>query len=216
MWRPSDLPAFFERLRERRICRRQCHHPAQGGGVCPLRQRRSAGPHHRRGQHAGGARRQGAWHQYRLSRLSRQSRCRVRRAGRDGPTTPWSSAPAARRGPCWWRCSGATAARCMCSTARWTMPRRWSPRSTDRSRRMASRPSPSWRRGPASWSTPRSIGMHGTRFDWLDLALLPKTTLVTDIVYVPLMTPLLADAAAHGLRDGRWAGHAAASGRSGL
>ena len=44
-----------------------------------------------------------------------------------------------------------------------------------------------------------SIGMHGTRFEHLDLALLPKTALVTDIVYVPLVTPLLADAAALGL-----------------
>ncbi|MGV8833841.1 MAG: shikimate dehydrogenase [Devosia sp.] len=44
-----------------------------------------------------------------------------------------------------------------------------------------------------------AIGMHGTRFDWLDLALLAKTTLVTDIVYTPLVTPLLAEAAAHGL-----------------
>lgn len=45
-----------------------------------------------------------------------------------------------------------------------------------------------------------SIGMHGTRFDWLDFALLPERTLVTDIVYVPLMTPLLAEAAAHGFK----------------
>jgi len=44
-----------------------------------------------------------------------------------------------------------------------------------------------------------SIGMHGTRFDWLDLELLPKSTLVTDIVYVPLLTPLLAEARTHGL-----------------
>lgn len=45
-----------------------------------------------------------------------------------------------------------------------------------------------------------SIGMHGSRFDWLDFSLLPRTTLVTDIVYVPLLTPLLADAQAAGLR----------------
>lgn len=45
-----------------------------------------------------------------------------------------------------------------------------------------------------------SIGMHGTRFDWLDFALLPQQTLVTDIVYVPLVTPLLAEASAHGFR----------------
>ena len=45
-----------------------------------------------------------------------------------------------------------------------------------------------------------SIGMHGTRFDWLDMSFLPKTALVTDIVYTPLETPLLAEARAHGLR----------------
>ena len=45
-----------------------------------------------------------------------------------------------------------------------------------------------------------SIGMHGTRFDWLDLALLPETALVTDIVYAPLITPLLAEAKARGLQ----------------
>jgi len=45
-----------------------------------------------------------------------------------------------------------------------------------------------------------SIGMHGSRFDWLKLDLLLKTTLVTDIVYVPLITPLLAEAEARGLR----------------
>ena len=45
-----------------------------------------------------------------------------------------------------------------------------------------------------------SIGMHGTKFDWLDMSLLPKTTLVTDIVYTPLEPPLLAEARAHGLR----------------
>lgn len=45
-----------------------------------------------------------------------------------------------------------------------------------------------------------SIGMHGTRFEGIDLARLQKTALVTDIVYVPLITPLLADAAALGLQ----------------
>lgn len=45
-----------------------------------------------------------------------------------------------------------------------------------------------------------SIGMHDTRFEDLNLRLLPKTALVTDIVYVPLVTPLLADARALGFR----------------
>ncbi|HEV7277860.1 MAG TPA: shikimate dehydrogenase [Devosiaceae bacterium] len=45
-----------------------------------------------------------------------------------------------------------------------------------------------------------SVGMHGTRFPDLPLELLPKSALVTDIVYVPLETPLLADARSIGLR----------------
>ena len=45
-----------------------------------------------------------------------------------------------------------------------------------------------------------SVGMHGTRFDDLPLAALPTGALVTDIVYTPLETPLLADARARGLR----------------
>lgn len=45
-----------------------------------------------------------------------------------------------------------------------------------------------------------SIGMHGTSFDWLDMGLLPSSTLVTDIVYTPLMTPLLAEAHTKGLK----------------
>lgn len=44
-----------------------------------------------------------------------------------------------------------------------------------------------------------SIGMHGTRFDQFDISLLRPGTLVTDIVYSPLETPLLADARARGL-----------------
>lgn len=45
-----------------------------------------------------------------------------------------------------------------------------------------------------------SVGMDNTRFEGLDLLLLPAHAVVTDIVYVPLVTPLLADAAARGLR----------------
>ena len=45
-----------------------------------------------------------------------------------------------------------------------------------------------------------AVGMHGRAFPELPLALLPRTALVTDIVYVPLVTPLLADARALGLR----------------
>jgi shikimate dehydrogenase len=42
--------------------------------------------------------------------------------------------------------------------------------------------------------------MHGTHFDHLALDHLPKTALVTDIVYTPLETPLLAAAAMLSLR----------------
>ena len=46
-----------------------------------------------------------------------------------------------------------------------------------------------------------TIGMNGSRFDDLPLARLPKTARVADIVYTPLETPLLADAAARGLES---------------
>jgi shikimate dehydrogenase len=45
-----------------------------------------------------------------------------------------------------------------------------------------------------------SVGMYGTGFSGFDLARLPKSTLVTDIVYTPLETPLLAEAQALGLK----------------
>jgi shikimate dehydrogenase len=45
-----------------------------------------------------------------------------------------------------------------------------------------------------------SVGMHGTGFDGLPLQALPKSAIVTDLVYVPLETPLLAEARALGLR----------------
>jgi len=44
-----------------------------------------------------------------------------------------------------------------------------------------------------------AIGMHGSGFEDLPLDLLPATALVTDIVYTPLETPLLAAARARGL-----------------
>lgn len=45
-----------------------------------------------------------------------------------------------------------------------------------------------------------AVGLNATSFENLDLARLPATALVNDIVYTPLVTPLLAGAAALGLR----------------
>lgn len=45
-----------------------------------------------------------------------------------------------------------------------------------------------------------SVGMKGTHFDGLDLSRLPQNAIVTDIVYTPLVTPLLAEARAQKLR----------------
>jgi shikimate dehydrogenase len=45
-----------------------------------------------------------------------------------------------------------------------------------------------------------SVGMHGSRFESIDLSPLPKSAVVTDLVYVPLETPLLAKAKAAGLK----------------
>jgi shikimate dehydrogenase len=45
-----------------------------------------------------------------------------------------------------------------------------------------------------------TIGMHGSAFEGIDLARLSAAAVVTDIVYVPLETPLLAAARERGLR----------------
>jgi shikimate dehydrogenase len=45
-----------------------------------------------------------------------------------------------------------------------------------------------------------AVGMHGTAFEALPLHLLPPNAIVTDIVYAPLETPLLAQAKALGFR----------------
>jgi shikimate dehydrogenase len=45
-----------------------------------------------------------------------------------------------------------------------------------------------------------SVGMKGTSFEGVDLSVVPKAAVVTDIVYVPLVTPLLAEAQRLGLR----------------
>ena len=45
-----------------------------------------------------------------------------------------------------------------------------------------------------------SVGMKGTSFEGVDLSVVPRTAVVTDIVYVPLITPLLAEAQKRGLR----------------
>lgn len=45
-----------------------------------------------------------------------------------------------------------------------------------------------------------SVGMGGTRFTGIGLDLLPASAVVNDIVYTPLRTPLLEDAARRGLR----------------
>lgn len=45
-----------------------------------------------------------------------------------------------------------------------------------------------------------AVGMHGTRFEEIGLSRLANSTVVTDIVYTPLETPLLADAKAQNLR----------------
>ncbi len=45
-----------------------------------------------------------------------------------------------------------------------------------------------------------AVGMGGSKFAGLSLNNLPKTAFVTDIVYTPLETPLLADARSSGLK----------------
>lgn len=84
-------------------------------------------------------------------------------------------------------------------------------RTRDKAERLASEiPGPLEGRALSDWArfapsarfvvNTTTIGMHGTRFDSLDLGILPRDALITDIVYTPLDTPLLADARAAGLK----------------
>jgi shikimate dehydrogenase len=45
-----------------------------------------------------------------------------------------------------------------------------------------------------------SVGLHGSSFEAMDLSLLPQSAIVTDLVYVPLETPLLSKARQRGLK----------------
>jgi shikimate dehydrogenase len=53
-------------------------------------------------------------------------------------------------------------------------------------------------RGAALLANATSLGMGGQAPLDVDLSALPEAALVTDLVYVPLETPLLAQARAHG------------------
>ncbi len=138
--------------------------------------------------------------QHRLHGLSGQSRPERAGLGSWGWSAPSCSAPVARRGPSSWRCaSGAEGDRAAQPHAA-KRPRRWRARSAGRSCRVRSPTTQKYAGEAGLLVNTTSIGMHDTRFDNLDLTLLPRTALVTDIVYVPLVTPLLADARALGLR----------------
>ncbi len=137
------------------------------------------------------------------------------------------SAPWREKMRCCWARAGPRAARCwrwkrwarrpsIFSTAtrrgrrilrrRWrrTSMRGWCPARCRTGTR--SRPTPHWR------STAPARGWAASPPLDLDLSALPGDAAVCDIVYVPLQTKLLKDAAARGLKDRGWAGHADASG----
>ena len=59
-----------------------------------------------------------------------------------------------------------------------------------------------------------SVGMGDTSFDRLDLGCLPSSAVVYDMVYAPLVTPLLAAATARGLRCANGLGMLAAQGEA--
>jgi shikimate dehydrogenase len=70
-------------------------------------------------------------------------------------------------------------------------------------KRLAARSLDAWRRLAPSTRivvNTTTVGMDGTAFNDLPLELLPRDALVTDIVYVPLITPFLAEARRLGLR----------------
>ena len=213
--RREELPAFFERLRERRVRRRQRHHPAQGSRVCALRQRRSAGDRtigavntlvrpRRQGSTAPtptslgflGNLDQNAPRLERRADRGDRPRRRRRRARRAG------GAARARRRP-----------RCTCSTARAENAEAlaaeiagpFESHGFARLRQLGAA-------APASWSTPPRIGMHGTRFEDLTLGTAAEDRACHRHRLCAARHAAAGRRAGARAADRRWARHAAASG----
>ena len=183
-----------------RVRRRQCHDPAQGGSL----RRRRAARRRRRGIGAantlwfedgelvgGNTDAYGFCANLDAHAAGWDARGRLRRC----------SAPAARRARSCLRCSTRGVAEIRSSTARAAraeaLAERFGPRVTAIGWRRACRDA---RARPICWSTPRRSACLASRRSTLDLGALPTDAIVTDIVYVPLETPLLAAAEARGLR----------------
>ena len=142
--------------------------------------------------------------QQRRLRLPRSPASKARRTGAPRPDRSWCWAPAARRAPSSPPWSTPACPSCAWSTAR--RARRSISASPSRRRTAGASPSSA---GTSATQTldgvtllvnTTSLGMKGQPPLELDLARLPRTAVVNDIVYVPLETGLLAAARARGNR----------------
>ena len=94
----GGVRGFHRESRRARLCRRQRHAAAQGGGAGALGAGRPCA-HGRRREHAVARRRAAAFDQHRCGRLHRQSRCQRAGVGCARSTKRSCWAPAARRAP---------------------------------------------------------------------------------------------------------------------
>ena len=209
----ARLPALARGAGLRRL---QRDGAAQGDRVHAGRRARCFGPRGQAAQYLVARGWKAARRQHRHLRLHDAisiTRCRT---GKPMTVRCACSAPAVPRAPSSTGFSRRAATRCAFSTARGSGPSR-SPRLSGRaSRRSTGTTAATGRATHACWSTRPALGMKGGGSLDMDFAGFNEDCVVSDIVYVPLETQLLAQARAHGLRDCRWPRHAAASGGAGL
>ena len=155
--------------------------------------------------------RRAALDQHRRRGLHRQSRCQRARLGRRSKRR-WCWAPAAPRAPSCSGCSNAASSASISPTAPSPGPRCLQGSSGRRCILLPGTGIDDILPRAKLLVNTTSLGMHGQPSLDLDVARLPDGAVVADLVYVPLVTPLLAAAKARGLQDRRRARHAAASG----
>ena len=209
---PERIERFLAEFAAERLCRRQRHGAAQGGGVCGGRRDGRGRAGDRGGQYALARRRPADRRQHRRLRLPRQSRpggAGLGGCGRSGGRARRRRRGAGRR---LGACSSAAWRRSMSSTARCRAPRRLPHASALRCGRPAGRPCRAYCRRRRFSSTRRRSAWPGSRRSSSTLPPMKGNALVTDIVYLPLETPLLAMAQAGGAEDRRRARHAAPPG----
>ena len=197
---PERIEAFLAGFAEAGFVGGNVTVPHKEAAFAAVDEVEAAAPRHRRGQHDLARRRTTASAPSPTASVSSPISTKARPAGTAGRGRRWCSAPAARRGRSSGRCWRAASRRSTSSTAPPAGPRRLPPISGRPCGRQHGTRCPACSRRAVSSSTRRRSAWRGSRRSTSTLRRSATDCLVTDLVYVPLETRLLAAARARGLR----------------